>query len=224
MRYGDLSTKLMLTLCALPSVWGGGFPRVSMVTLSNAGYVTYTANLIFTLQHFAGPVFECMLEVACIDDECVEALSPLRPSCPDQVYRRGLIDFEAGMSEFSSYKSKSFNKITHLKFELLAERLLTHDFVLLIDGDVVIRDPRFLKLTLDAFNGGDDDVVGMCDSGHTELICNHLKEFYGDGIMNTGYAMFASNARTREIFTPGWTSSLPSWVEDQEFFNREFLL
>ena len=170
----------------------------AFITLTNTGYIDYTLNCLKSLEKIG---FDKSLHCYCIGVEGYKKLI-------EKGYKTSLID-EEEHSNMQTFRNGNWSNITFNKFKIIYENLLTHDYVLITDGDIVYTNPDFLKVLREHI--GENDM----------LIQNDLLSDDDHSILCTGFIFIKSNSTTLEWFHPKQMESMKhtaGW-DDQLYVN-----
>jgi hypothetical protein len=156
---------------------------IAFITLTNSGYVDYTLNCLRSLENISTKINLCCY---CIGNDGHEALNK-------KGYKSILIDDEAN-SNFQQFREGNWSNIVIKKFDIIYANLLTNDYVLYTDGDVVYENNNFISYLLE--NIASNDVLIQNDAlrddwrfGNADHLCS-------------GFMFIKSNARTLDLFNP----------------------
>ena len=152
---------------------------ISFITLTNTGYINYTLNFLKSLENINSPI---MPTCYCIGNEGYLKLK-------EKGYQCVLIDEEKDAG-FQSFRTGNWSDIVFQKFHIIHENLLTNDYVLISDGDIVYENAKFLDYLKEKI--GDKDLLiqndTMKDTDNTNLC--------------SGFMFIKSNELTKELFNP----------------------
>jgi len=93
-------------------------------------------------------------------------------------------------AEFQSFRKGNWSDIVFHKFNIIYENLLTNDYVLISDGDIVYESDKFLNYLTE--NIGDNDM----------LIQNDRLSDTDDENLCSGFMFIKSNDLTKRLFNP----------------------
>ena len=103
--------------------------NIKSVTFTNKGYIDYTHNLLNSIKKFESDVD---LRIFTLDDESFNYF---------QQHHNDVIKYDTNVAEeFVGQKSEGFGNLMIVKFEIIYKSLNEFDYVLYIDGDIVVRD------------------------------------------------------------------------------------
>lgn len=152
---------------------------ISFISLTNTGYVDYTLNLLKSLENIKSSVLP---KCYCIGNEGhLKLLS--------KGYQSILINDEKN-SGFQSWRKNNWADVVSNKFDIIYENLLTSQYVLITDGDIVYEDKKFLDYLLE--NIGENDM----------LIQNDRSDDDDDTNLCSGFMFLKSSKTTLELFHP----------------------
>ena len=181
--------------------------QVAFVTLTNSGYLPYTANCLQSL-------------------ELVNELVPLTVYCADTAsytqlaaagVRRLVRLDEEGLGEFLEWKQRGWPRLMWLKCEVMRRALTTHKFVVFTDGDIVYERAGAVEHCVERLLAGD----GAGGAGAPELLmqCDGLRDGGGDGWgLCAGFMAARVTPAVVDAFTVDEGSLSPSW-DDQRHLN-----
>jgi hypothetical protein len=182
--------------------------EVAFITLTNSGYLVYTANLLRTLHIANEPV---PLTLYCADGKSFERLceehttargSPNEP--PPRVER---MDGER-LPSFVAFKGGGWPRLMWLKCEAMRRALETHAFCAFTDGDIVYERSGAIEHCVDL----------LLDLDSPELL---MQKEGVDGKHGAcaGFMVARSTPETRAAFTVSEASLDPNW-DDQRHLNQ----
>lgn len=171
--------------------------NISLITLTNKGYVNYTLNCLKSLRKLGIHNIQCF------------AVGN-KGDCPllERKYNVKYIGDEK-LSSFQIYKNENWAGVTFFKFEIISECLKTNDAVLYLDGDIVFKDKRFLPYCLNHL--GEHDILIQNDTQDDASFAN----------LCTGFFLLKSNELTRKYFNPDFVRKSfadENW-DDQHYVN-----
>lgn len=162
-------------------------PSIAFITLTNSGYIEYTLNCIQSLINIRADV---LLHCYCIGRKGHDILL-------DNGFWSTSIDTELN-SNFQTYRRGNWSNITHNKFTIIHDNLLTHDYVCFTDGDIVFERKNFMSFLLRTI--GKHDMLIQNDSMYDSDASN----------LCSGFMFIRSNPTTISLFDP-WNT-----VEDKD--------
>jgi hypothetical protein len=142
------------------------------------------------------------LEIYCVGKEGHKILT-------DKGYKSNLLDENEETSSFQEFRKGKWSNITFQKFCIIYKNLLTSDYVLFTDGDIVFEFNGifdYLKSQI-----GDNDLLiqndRMSDKDHSNLC--------------SGFMFIKSNETTKKLFNPEKTISFKDKLgwDDQIYIN-----
>ena len=152
---------------------------VAFITLTNTGYVEYTLNLLKSLENIKSSVLPTCY---CIGNEGHSKLI-------SKGYQSTLINEEKN-SGFQSWRKHNWADIVSNKFDIIYQNLLTRQYVLITDGDIVYEDNKFLDYLKE--NIADNDM----------LIQNDTMDDNNDTNLCSGFMFIKSSKLTLDLFNP----------------------
>ena len=152
---------------------------IAFITLTNTGYINYTFNCLKSLENIKSPI---MPVCYCIGNEGYLKLK-------EKGYQCVRIDEEKD-SAFQSFRKGNWSDIVFHKFHMIHENLLTNDYVLITDGDIVYESDKFLSYLME--NIGDNDM----------LIQNDRLDDTDDTLLCSGFMFIKSSKLTIDLFNP----------------------
>jgi len=155
--------------------------KIACVTFTNKGYIDYTLNLINSI---VKNNVDLNLTVYTVDDESKNYLLNL----PVEI--KSLNKSFMKTNKFVDFHSKDFGYMMLYKFEMIYESLQKNDYVLYIDGDIVIKS-NIINYLMD--NIGSKDMLIQND--HNPDKPNILN-------LCAGFMFITSNDKTLKFFNP----------------------
>ena len=174
--------------------------NIKSVTLTNKGYIDYTHNLLNSIKKFESDVD---LRIFTLDDESFNYF---------QQHHNDVIKYDTNVSEeFVGQKSEGFGNLMIVKFEIIYKSLNEFDYVLYIDGDIVVRDNIMNYLLSKSKN---KDIVFLNDKRPSKP--NLIN-------MCAGFMFIKSSKKTQKFFNPENINSKKFndyTTHDQTYINR----
>lgn len=158
---------------------------VSFITLSNLGYVDLTRNCYKTLEN-VGCIHS--LKCYCIDEESEKILKETHSIA--NVFSVPNLKF--GFKHMPKFRDENWNKVVINKFNIIFDNLLTSEYVLFTDGDIVYEKNGFVEFCLDKIQKDGADILIQNDGDHDSSRNN----------LCTGFMFIKSNETTRNFFDP----------------------
>ena len=188
--------------------------QVAFVTLTNTGYLPFTANCLTTLD-IVGEQLPG-LTVYCADSASLDALKA-RASPPPLVPMH-----EDALSNFLAWKEKGWARLMWLKCEVMRRALEEYAFVVFTDGDITYERSGAIAYCVDMLLGNNNH--SSHDGAATpppELVMQN-DGLYDDMKDGHGYCAGFMAARatpnTRDAFTVSEEDLTPGW-DDQRHLN-----
>tara|TARA_B100001250_G_scaffold13960_1_gene12222 strand:- start:40051 stop:40758 length:708 start_codon:yes stop_codon:yes gene_type:complete len=155
--------------------------NVECVTFTNQGYVEYTINLINSI---IKNKIQINLTVFTVDEESQNYLK----NYPVQV--KSLKESFMQTNEFVDFHSKDFGYMMLYKFEMIYKSLLENEYVLYIDGDIVIKK-NIIEYLLN-------------EIGHKDMLIQNDHNPDKPNTINlcAGFMFIKSNKKTLNYFDP----------------------
>lgn len=176
-------------------------PSISFITLTNNGYIDYTLNCLKSLEKVNSPILPVCY---CLGEQAHKTLQ-------EHGYESVLLpnDSSNDSSEFQSFKSNAWHKITFKKIEVIYLNLVKYKYVLYTDGDIIFNNPEFYKYIIEHM--GQNDLFIQND---TELDNSNK-------VLCTGFMFIKSNPRTLKLFNPKQIikHAMNSKWDDQAYIN-----
>ena len=183
--------------------------HVALVTLTNSGYLAYTANCLTSLELVGeAPA----LSVYCADDGSHNALSA------DASMMRAVQQLvplhEEALCGFLAWKEKGWPRLMWLKCEVMRRALAQHEFVVFTDGDIVYERPGAVAYCIER-------LLHHAEHSGLELLMQN------DGLDDTnthgwglcaGFMAARSTPATLAAFTVDESILSPGW-DDQRHLN-----
>lgn len=172
---------------------------ISFITLTNLGYVDYTLNCLKSLENIS---HEMKPTCYCIGKESYNKLT-------EKNYKSVLIDDEKN-TNFQVFRTGNWSNITIKKFNIIYENLLSNEYVLFTDGDIVYENGDFMNYLIN--NIGDNDI----------LIQNDTQNDDSKDLLCSGFMFIKSNEKTLELFNPTKVIENENTVgwDDQVYINN----
>lgn len=118
---------------------------VAAITLTNTGYVQYTLNCLKSIKNTGEKL---KVQCYCIGGEGAKILESEGYSCTQ-------IGGDEDESKFQIFRSGKWSNVVFHKFEIIHLNLLTHDYVLITDGDIVYERKGIVDYLLENIAGND---------------------------------------------------------------------
>ena len=153
--------------------------KTKSITFTNKGYVEYTHNLITSIQKFQSDVD---LRIFTLDDESYEYFNNIH---------HDVVRYETNVSdEFVGQKSEGFGNLMVVKFEIIYESLKNYDYVLYIDGDIVVKEKIMDYL--------------ISKSKYKDIVFQNDKRPSKPNLINmcAGFMFIKSSKKTLKFFNP----------------------
>lgn len=175
--------------------------KVSVIMLTNYGYRDFVDNCTKSMEMCG---FDKKITIYCLDDESVEYFSPKYTT----IHVRDLDNFRYlgdTEKEVALHKTRKFTNIVHHKLLVIGKELRDNDYVLFVDGDIVIENNEFLNFCLEEIED-------------KELLIQSEKAFTGeDGdYLCSGFMLIKSTSNTVRLFD---SVSGNEDQDDQDYIN-----
>tara|TARA_B100001175_G_scaffold100129_1_gene84849 strand:+ start:1425 stop:2840 length:1416 start_codon:yes stop_codon:yes gene_type:complete len=154
--------------------------EVSLITITNSGYLPITQNCIESINRLH---INCPLKIFSIDKECYDKL--VNEKYP---YLEFLGDIHGKSVE---YCDSNWSVVTMQKVIAIRNELEKSDIVVYIDGDIVVEDSRFLTYCYEKLN----------ENKNIDMLAQ--REWRGEkdkGEICTGFLAIKSNDKTKKFF------------------------
>ena len=125
---------------------------VAAITLTNTGYVQYTLNCLKSIKNIGENL---KVHSYCIGGEGIKILEANGYPCT-------LIGEDYGESRVQTFRSGKWSNVVFHKFEIIHSNLLTHDYVLITDGDIVYERKGITEYLLKHI--ADNDFLSQSDT------------------------------------------------------------
>lgn len=174
--------------------------RLSVITLCNNGYIPYTLNCIETIKQCKSP-YE--LKCFCVGENAYNAI----------VRKNGnaalIDDSNENVSMFQKFRTGVWSNVVQYKFKIIHEELLTNDYVLYTDGDIVYENVACFDYLLKNIEDNDMLVQNNAMDEDIARLCS-------------GFMFIKSNKTTIDIFNPIHTAQYKNTVGwgDQIYINE----
>lgn len=152
--------------------------KLSFITLTNKGYLSYTLNCLKSLEK----INVNGLKTYAIGKKANRFLARKN-------YEVELIDDEINTG-FQKFRQGNWANVTYYKFEIIYENLKCNEFVCFTDGDIVFKSKGFLDYCFS--NIGTSDL----------LIQNDTLDDASDENLCSGFMFIKSNKTTLDFFNP----------------------
>lgn len=170
---------------------------INFITLTNSGYIDFTFNCLKSLE-----LSNCNQNLVsyCIGKSGHELLV-------ENGYESILIDNQDCTDEFCNTGDGKINSIWQRKFHIIHENLLSSEYVLFTDSDVVFENSMFIDYLLS--NIKKQDLLIQNDIRSDEPACS-------------GFMFIKSTSATLDLFHPKHTEKFKncSWWGDQTYVNQ----
>jgi len=156
---------------------------VQSITFTNYGYLDFTMNLLESIKKNN---IDLDLQVYCTDKKSFDYLSKFNYNC---ILLNSKLSQSKKATEWKAGKSK-FGEMMVSKFESIYDGLLKNDYVLYIDGDIVIKENilEYLHKEIE-----ENDFLFQLDYNNKRPHQNELC---------AGFMMIKSTSETKKIFNP----------------------
>lgn len=154
--------------------------QIECISFTNKGYVSYTENLIESIKQNKS---EIDINIFCIDEESYNYLENKHDNLT-------LHNQEEDLSEFMDQKSANFGKLMIKKFSCIHQSLLENEYVVYIDGDIVIKK-NFMPLFKNLINKY--EIIFQNDENPNKRSQLNLC---------AGFMVISSNKKTLKFFNP----------------------
>uniref|UniRef100_A0A6C0AHC2 Nucleotide-diphospho-sugar transferase domain-containing protein n=1 Tax=viral metagenome TaxID=1070528 RepID=A0A6C0AHC2_9ZZZZ len=171
--------SLFYKVC-LDSIIPNFYKEVSLITITNSGYLPITQNCIKSIDRLH---INCPLKIFSIDKMCYEKLV-------ENKYEN--LEFLGNIHEKAvEYCDDNWSLVTMQKVISIRKELEKSNIVVYIDGDIVVEDSRFITYCYEKLNENKDiDMLAQ-------------REWRGDNDKNeicTGFLAIRSNEKTKKFF------------------------
>ncbi len=133
--------------------------NISIITMANSGYLDFTRNCIKSLEKIG--IFN-LLKVYCVDEKCYRELGKEYKNVVlmDHVYGDSVNNLQKFPRTWqkmmkNSNTESTFKDLVFLKFNAISHALENSSFVMLVDGDVVFLNDKFLNYAYNAIENFD---------------------------------------------------------------------
>lgn len=189
--------------------------QVALVTLTNTGYLPFTANCQVSLDVVGEPV---PLTVFCADGASFDRLRAANDAKGPHARKPMLVPMhEDALGTFLSWKQKGWARLMWLKCEAMRRALSTHEFVVFTDGDITYERRGAIAHCVEVLLG-----VGVGTGRRPpELVIQNdgLVDDMSDGQgVCAGFMAARATPATLAAFTVNEETLTPGW-DDQRHLN-----
>ena len=172
--------------------------NISFITFTNYGYIEYIKNLIESLKKCN---FLLQLKVYCIDEKSYSELE----NYSNKIILEKMID-ETSNETITNYLEPGWNNIVLNKLKCISKELLTKEYVLYIDGDIVVNNNYVIKYLIE--NIKDRDIL-------FQKKCRN----FSDGLICSGFMFIRANERTKDLFNTQ-NININEFIADEKYINQ----